>query len=77
MSIPADARLIHLNKLKLRMQDLGLEALNEEEEKWAREKFHEEIPSINQVINEIKTARNADPKVLNEADQFSNQTIPK
>ncbi|MDP2247338.1 MAG: hypothetical protein Q8J65_04340 [Nitrosomonadales bacterium] len=77
MTIPSDARLIHLNKLKLRMQELGLEALNEEEEKWARNKLHEKTPSIDQVIDEIKVSRNADPQVLNEADQFSNQEIPK
>ncbi len=77
MTLPADARLIHLNKLKLRMQELGLEALNEDEEKWARNRFHEKSPSIDQVIDEIKASRNADPQVLNEPDQFSNQEIPK
>lgn len=77
MTIPADARVIHLNKLKLRLQDMGLEALNEEEEKWARNKFHEENASLDDVINELKASRNADPKVVNEPDQFSNQEIPK
>lgn len=77
MTIPADARVIHLNKLKLRLQEQGLEALNEEEEKWARERFHEENSSIDQVIDELQASRNANPKVLNEADQFSNQEIPK
>lgn len=77
MTIPADARVIHLNKLKLRLQDVGLEALNEEEEKWARNKFHEENASLDDVIEELKVSRNADPKVVNEPDQFSNQEIPK
>lgn len=77
MTIPADARVIHLNKLKLRLQELGLEALNEEEEKWARNKFHEENTSLDDVIEELKVSRNADPKVVNEPDQFSNQEIPK
>lgn len=77
MTIPADARVIHLNKLKLRLQDMGLEALNEEEEKWARNKFHEENASLDDVIEELKVSRNADPKVVNEPDQFSNQEIPK
>lgn len=77
MTIPADARVIHLNKLKLRLQELGLEALNGEEEKLVQEKFHEENASIDQVIGEIKTLRNKAPKVVNAPDQFSNQTIPK